>query len=170
MLARPFLLHSRNIRPVHRVADIFPVVLEPLSMALKPYSNVSLSLKAFISIAIVMKMFSFCDNLSPICILHYQWFCLHWMNVSFFSRLQAPVWLAGVELSHIDSQSLVFWWRVWQNPAVCSDLWLAGEGTQLFTLNDDICGEWCAMGHSTEAKLYQGMLLTLASHSHSMLG
>lgn len=47
MLVRPFLLHSRNVRPVtssgRTVADTYPVLLEHISMPLKLFSQVNLS-------------------------------------------------------------------------------------------------------------------------------
>lgn len=63
MPARPFLLHSRNVRPVtssgRTVADTFPVLLQHFSMPLKTIqSSEFISLKDFVIIAIFMKVFS----------------------------------------------------------------------------------------------------------------
>lgn len=76
MLARPFLLHSRNVRPVtssgSTVADTFPVLLEHLSMPFKIIpSSEFIILKDFVIIAILMKVFShIVTTVSPIFTLH----------------------------------------------------------------------------------------------------
>lgn len=70
MLSRPFLLHSRNVRPVtpsgRTVADILPVLLEHVSTPSKSFSEVNLSTwKVFVIIAIFMRVFShFAKDLS----------------------------------------------------------------------------------------------------------